>query len=399
MEQATRDATERPARAGARTTRWRVGTYASRADIERLLPEWRELFVAAGTANPFAHPDWVLPWAKHFVPSGAAEIVAVHSGDRLVAVAPFYRVARRFFGVLSASRLRLVGDGRDDLVTELVEVLAMPELRRRALRAVIEHLHDEPGWDWIELAVTPDQGWLEPNMVTPERGSHVMNFYTDSAVVVPLPPSRDELPRHLKRNVKESIRRARNRLARDGHDWDVVELTEGKDLEHGLDELVRMHRLRARMDIRVKHPDRLALGVQEQFVREATHAMARGGRASIFLLCVDGAPAAVQLVLRANDSAYLSISGYEPNWWDFGVMTLLTAEVLGAAAERGEGTVNLSLGPDNAKLRWSERTVLYPYFGIVRGRVRSRWAFRAFLHARAHLPPAQPILDKARNLS
>jgi CelD/BcsL family acetyltransferase involved in cellulose biosynthesis len=252
---------------------------------------------------------------------------------------------------------------------------------------ILEHLHSNvPGWDWIELGISPQQAWLEPDIVAPEHGSSVMHFYSDASVEVPLPGTIAELDGQLKRNVTESIRRARNRLARDGREWSVTELTDGPDLDAAFGDLRRLHRARAHMDVRSRHPDRMATPQREAFVREAVSGLAVVGAASIFLMRVDARAAAVVLSLRAHESTFVSISGYDPALWDYGVMTLLTQEVLHSGVARGHSVVDLSLGPDNAKLRWSEHVAIHPYFAVVRRGPRARLAFRAFLHARAQLP-------------
>ena len=378
--------TPHPERTSPGRGTWRVEMLTSAEELDALAPAWTELFHASGTRNPFAHPAWQRTWASHFVAPGNLRVLAVWSGNDLVAVGPFYRSSRGVGGA-RVSRLRLIGGSNADVLTELVEVIALPAARRKALRLMLEHLHvASPDWDWIELGISPDQAWLEPDIVNRSHGTSVVHFYSDAAVVVPLPGTQEQLHAQMKRNVTESLRRSRNRLSRDGHAWTVSEMTHGAGLDEALGELRRLHHARAEMNVRVKHPDRMRTPELEQFVRNAVSRMADDGSASVHVLEVDGAPAASVLALRANDCTFISLSGYEQRWWEYGVMTLLTLEVLNSAVERGHRWVDLSLGPDNSKLRWSEQIAVHPYFAIVRRSARARLSFRAFLHARAQLP-------------
>ena len=54
-----------------------------------LVPEWAELAEAAGGRNPFAHPDWLVPWAERFVrPSERIWLLAARQHGRLVGELP-----------------------------------------------------------------------------------------------------------------------------------------------------------------------------------------------------------------------------------------------------------------------------------------------------------------------
>ncbi|HEV3228155.1 MAG TPA: GNAT family N-acetyltransferase, partial [Solirubrobacteraceae bacterium] len=354
---------------------------SSPGDLEELVPAWTELYDASEIQDPFAHPAWLRTWAEHFVAPGELRAATVWEGERLVAFAPFYRDVSGI-GPARLTRLRLLGAGQDPL-TELAQIVILPAVRRRATRTILEFLHGKPDWDWIEVFVPLEEGWLDPDSVPPASGSFVATMYSQACVIVSLPGSPEDLRRQLKRNVTESIRRARNRLERDGHQWAVTELREPGEVDRGLDEVLRLHRARAAHIGRATRYDRLADPRDEAFVREAVGRMAGEQRASVHLLEIGGTAAGGLIVLRAPGSRFLSLSGYDPRWWDYGILNLLTSEVLGAAIRDGDRSVNLSSGPENSKLRWSEEIAVNTLFAVVAGRRRSRLAFELFLHARA----------------
>jgi CelD/BcsL family acetyltransferase involved in cellulose biosynthesis len=163
----------------------------------------------------------------------------------------------------------------------------------------------------------------------------------------------------------------------------VAELGEETDIALGLDEVLRLHRARAAWSGRAPRQDRLADRGHEMFVREAVGRMAREGRASVHLLELGGVAVGGLVAVRAPGSTFLSLSGYDPMRWDYGILTLLTSEVLYAAIRDGAHSVNLSSGPENSKLRWSDEIAVHQLFAVVSQRRRSRLAFEAFLHARA----------------
>jgi CelD/BcsL family acetyltransferase involved in cellulose biosynthesis len=357
-------------------------------DLQALEPAWRELCDRSESENPFSDPAWAATWARHYVRPGDLCVIAVWDRERLIALAPFYRSRR--VGSVPARRLRLLGTGGPEFVTELSEILALPLTRRRALRAILDHAHTHiPRWDWLELTLTSQQGWLELDFVADTHGSQVTNFFTDAFVVMSLTDV-DGADVKLKRNMTESIRRARNRLRRDGHTWSVVHHTSPDGVDRGFEALATLHQARANSDMRVPHPDHMALPGQAEFVREALRGMAAQGNASIYCLEIDETPEAAMIVLRAGECVFTSLTGFNPRWWEYNIMTLLRSEVIRDAVRHGDRKVNLSRLPTNAKLRWSEETELCPHFAVVRDGVRARLAFKAFLHRRAQLPKLSP---------
>jgi CelD/BcsL family acetyltransferase involved in cellulose biosynthesis len=176
----------------------------------------------------------------------------------------------------------------------------------------------------------------------------------------------------LKRNVWESVKRARNRLDRAGTPWEIAVHADAASVRDMLPELRRLHAARAAMAGARVHPDALADPLRRAFFTSAVARMAAAGRAEVLALVVDGTPVAAQLVLRSRSASYLALSGLDPQWWSVGPVTLLQYTAMERALERGDTEVNLSVGPDISKLRWSERVVQHPEFVVCGPRARSR---------------------------
>jgi CelD/BcsL family acetyltransferase involved in cellulose biosynthesis len=353
--------------------------------LDRLLPEWTELYDESCARNPFAHPAWVAAWARRFVDPSCLYVLTARCRRRLVGVAPLHRVAGPP-GSRVAS-LRLLGDGRSSPLVELPQVLCAPDESRRVLRAVVAHLCERGHtWDWVERVLAPGQGWFEREWIPrrgPGSGCVVMHKGTRAFVVLPLAPTWEELRGGLKRNVKESIRRGTNRLGAAGHEWRLVEPTAGS-VEGALGTLVALHRARAAMNgTSERHADLFRDVRHEAFLQDVGRRLAPGTGFSPLVLEVDGTPVAARLVLETRDAAFFSVSGSDPAWWRYNAGTTLLALALRRAIDQGCVAANLSHGPDVSKLRWSERLEFAQSFLLVGERLRSRVAFTAFWHLRA----------------
>lgn len=352
----------------------RITTFA---DAKELAGEWRSLHETAGPRNPFASPDWLVPWAEHFVPERDLLLMAVRRNGTLIGLAPWYfRGGRRI-----PRRLQLLGSGRHDALTELPQVLAAPGEARSVLRAVVNDLSENSAeWDWFELPIQADQGWFEPEWLTGAVGAQglVQHKTTRAEVVLDLPADVSSLHKGLKRNLLESTHRARNRLNRAEVPWSVT-VHEGADgVREAVSALARLHAARAGIDGRRRHPDQLAVEARMDFLRDALPRMARSGQAQILTLDVNGEPIAAQLLLMAPETAYLSLSGVDPAWWQVGPVTLLQLRAAEMAIEQGRSTFSLSVGPSVAKLRWSEQVKQHPEFIVCGPRRSSRAEFAGF---------------------
>lgn len=364
------------------TSQLSVVRYASVAELTQLMGTWRELRQRCGSSNPFTSPQWVTAWASHFTTGHELEVLAVLRADRLIGVAPCY--VRPLGPRLRA--VQLIGTARHAALTELPEVLAEPGQVRPVLRAVVRHWCARwREWDWLELPMGAHQGWFEPEWLTggPAAGGGVRHKTTRPTVVLTLPQRADELSGSLKRNVRESIRRAGNRLNRTGRSWEVTRHTGERSVRMALPVLAHLHAARSALPGRRRHPDVLGEPAHLAFLGDVLPRMAAEDEAEILTLDVEGEAIAAQLVLRASRADYVSFSGVDPAWWHASPVTLLQWRAAENAVALGRTELNLSLGPDVAKLRWSEQVAQHPEFAVCGPRLRSKAAYTAYAAAAA----------------
>lgn len=191
-------------------------------------------------------------------------------------------------------------------------------------------------------------------------------------------------PPVLKRNVRESLRRGRNRLDRTypGR-WSIDSATDRADILHALSDLAALHNARSTIIGKEAHRDALSDQADVSFLSAALSVSADRGGACIYRLLVDGRAVAALLVLRTAESSYFLLSGMAEQFWDYSPVTLLQGRAIDDAIKLGHRQVNLSTGPDRAKTRWSEHIVASPEFALVPDRRLSLGKFSAYWLASA----------------
>lgn len=364
-------------------------------------PAWDALFDAQqGIANPFCAPEWVQNWYEFFTEPEDRFLFTVRDGDRLIAVAPFFRSSVTAGRMTIAKRLQLVGSGQGGSLLELPQILAAPGREREALRAVVTStITADTGGHWLETSVTPSMTWFDPSWVinTGRPVAFHRHQLSRACVVIPLLGSWSDTRTALKRNVKESLRRSKNRLAKDGRAWSLRQHTDTLDASV-VERFLDLHRNRAEHEqsSASTHPDAYSDPTRREFMRTVLPSLGIRGRARILELELGNEVVASQLVLHAPGLTYIHSSGFNADVWNLGPVTFLQGEAIAAAADRGERWINMSPGPHVAKLRWSERLDVHHDFAYGAGSRSLRWRYTAFASGQTRAQINHAIVMGAR---
>ena len=361
-----------------------VSRLSSLEAVEKIREEWTELQDRSETVNPFVGPEWTIHWMRSLMPeTDEAWVLTVRDAGRLVGVAPMHLRTYR----LGIRRLQMIGSGSPWVGPfEAPAVLTAQPQGRQVARALIEYLATQhQSWHLVTIALGESGDWIEPGWLTAPDFT-VVAYKTTPFVVLPLPLA-PRGPSEGRRNLKEAVRRARNRLTkRFGADgWRVEGLTEPDAVRSASEELVRLHRARSEFTARgEEHADVLADPRVRAYILEVIADLAQRRRVTVYRLVAQGETLAVQLVLNTGTAAFISVSGFRSDAWDYSPTNYLQWVAVTEAAERGITEVNFSSWPTQAKLRWSRTVRATPEFVVIGpGRFAKLVAAPAFLTASA----------------
>ncbi len=316
--------------------------------FQHLAAEWDALASGAVPRTPFQSSTWHRLWWKHFQRTGAKvrdELRLYTLRDpagALVAVAPMMLTHRP--GSLPIRTRELQFLGADSNVTEIRGLVCRDGCGTDVLDALAGHLAGQPEWDWVQWRGLPADGPLPGGGFRPRR--HLQDFY------LPLPASWDALKSGLPRNMKESLRKCYNSLARDGHIHDMQVIADPDAIRPALQRLLEMHAMRSELHGTVPHIDVFAAPEARAFIAEYIDEIASRGGVRLFVLRVAGRPVAMRIGFAYGEELYLYYSGYDPAWGRYSVMTTVVAEAIKWAIGQGYRRVNLSTGCDVSKTRW-----------------------------------------------
>jgi CelD/BcsL family acetyltransferase involved in cellulose biosynthesis len=338
----------------------RVECLTTIGEMERLAPEWRSLFDRVSDALPFVSYEWAFAWWKHLRrASGPLRdtlrlFVVRDSAGRVLAIAPMMRTEIRVAGVCLVRILQPIGT--DPNITEVRGMLVSAGREADVLEALARHVRQHGAGSWVQWCGIRRQGdavarlrAVQPTTTTKETPTFLLA----------LPSSWEEFRKAFPRNLRESLRKCYNSLARDSHEWTFRAVSDPSALRAAADRLIELHGVRAARVDTIRHRDCFEAPAARAFLHEVVALLGARGAVRAFQLEIAGEIVATRLAFVFGDRMYLYYSGYDQAWARYSVMTTVVAEALKHAIEHGIRSANLSTGPDESKMRWRPTAVDY----------------------------------------
>lgn len=303
-------------------------------------PEWRELWNRAPGATPFQSPEWLLPWVRHLWGGGKLLVLALRSGSRLEALAPFFLWG--YERQPKSVTLSFLGSG----ISDYLDILAAPETAQEAAGRILHWLADANGeWDICDLQeLRPESPLLG---AAPPATLTLSNSSCGVCPVTPLPDSLERLLARIDPKFRTDLRRAENRLrAKASIEFMQAGPDTWRDL---LETLFRLHTARWE-----QRDDRGVLGADalRAFHRESAAALLAAGMLRLYGLFANGECVAVQYNLAAKGRAYAYLSGFDPAWSKCSPGSVLLAHSIACAIEEGAREFDFLRKREDFKYNW-----------------------------------------------
>ncbi|MCU6434326.1 GNAT family N-acetyltransferase [Undibacterium sp. Jales W-56] len=329
------------------------------AEFDGLAPSWRALEQQLTQVLPFQTYDWNRCWWRTFAVRSLLRrdqlaIIALYDQDRLVALAPLL-ISR--IGIAGVTLYRYIRPfGSDPNLTEIRIPLALPGYQAALMQAVLD-LQQQHSTGMSECQLIADQAQAEAALAQ-RPFLQALDQRTIPNFILPLAGDWEHFRIGLKRNIKESIRRCYNSLARAQLSPRLQVLQGRIAISAQLDLFYTLHGVRAAAETTVKHPDYFLHPQHKQFIGALLDSPF-AERMQLFCLHVGQNIVAVRLGFLMGDELYLYYSGYDLAFAKYSVMTTLLVEVIRWSMEQKLQRINLSVGEDVSKTRWGPELTEY----------------------------------------
>ncbi len=301
-------------------------------DLDRLAPQWDALADAVD-APLFSRPFWCLPWARHMT-VGRPEVVAVSEGGALTGVAP---VSARSIG--GVELVRFLGHGLGTVSTFLtragdstarLQLWAAVLGGRRRFAQLLEYRADDPS-----RSVAP--GW--PNEVALHEVCPIVSCATDFDAYFSARPKK----------LRENLRRAERTLAAAGQHHAVELVTTPDRWREVRPEVLRVFDAAESAQPR----QHMLRGPLAPFTEDFLASSAGAGRLRLFVGRVDGAAVSFGIAFAAGTTLSYWVTRFDPAFASASVGVLLLRAIIEHGFVEGFGRVDLLLGDQGHKRRWS----------------------------------------------
>lgn len=328
-------------------------------EIAELSDEWEHLVQKSEIALPFYTPDWISSWWRHFGRStyfvkDYLKVFVFRDADGvLIGVAPMVLTIRPGVGPVRTRELQFIG--ADKNITEIRGPICHPDRIQEVFAALRTHVAQSGCCDWVQWRGLPGGTEAKPQ----DKALIADNALSNIDFILPLSGCWNSFRSGLPRNIKESLRKCYNSLARDQHHFEIRVLTESADVTPALDRFLILHSARAGQTGTINHPDVFDTPASRAFLRDVCVRMAAHEKLRIFEMVIAGEVVASRIGFLLGDQLYLYYTGYAYAWGRYSVMTTVVAEAIRWAFDAKCSVVNLSTGSDVSKTRWRPQSIVY----------------------------------------
>ncbi|MGA9522793.1 MAG: GNAT family N-acetyltransferase [Myxococcaceae bacterium] len=301
-------------------------------ELEALRPAWLELWQQDTRATAFMHPDWVLPWCRHFG-RDRIEAFSVWRGNRLVGLAPM-----EIWPEENGRLLKLLGSG----ISDQLDVLTAPEYDAEVREALVAQFQQSAGsWDLCLLEPLGDQSlWAGDG-----RSRRI-----DVSPALELPSHVEELSSVVPPHLLSNVRAARRRLERTAPLRSATATP--REVDGWMSALFELHRARWRQRGEggvLEEPSVLA------FHRDISRRLADAGVLRLHALFHGERLFAVLYAFAAHGRVHYYLSGFDPAYEKSSPGSLIVAAALEEAIARGDRVFDFLRGGEPYKYAWGAR--------------------------------------------
>lgn len=291
----------------------------TQSEFHQLKNEWNELNHQSASDNLFLTYDWIECWLNFMPANCTLFIIMVYRDDKLIGIAPFYKVPVRILWLLRSKVLRIIADQNSS--AEYQDLILHPDYANLAIshiaREIVRSADDCLGI-WIPYCDDANGSTERLKQVLTEAqysiNSRKIEFYR-----INLPKKHDQFDAMLGTKQRNNIRRYQKKLAAKNN-LEMVNLADTMSPIEAFSILETLHaqRWRARGEPGAfeRHP------AFRDFMRTYTQKAAETDQLSAYCLLQDNKPIAIRFGFNYKNTLYEIQSGFDPSLNGAGIVAI-----------------------------------------------------------------------------
>lgn len=302
----------------------------------------------AGDA-PFRQSAWAFAWWKAYENQHRqlATIVCQDEAGKIVAIAPLVREVSWRRG----ASLTFLGGG--EACGDALSLLIEPGCEEAALDAIADELiasRTAGGWDCLHFDGIETIDPLTTGLIDRlTKGAAQVAMQDDSSRwVIALPKTYDDYVAGLGKRMRRFVRQTQRDLERSGLECTIRQPVSIDEVAAMFDQLVQLHGKRWQND---GQAGAFASSEFTGFLKDVAHRWFASGALRLFVLSLDGEPAAAAIGVRTGTTFSAFLLGRDPKFDDVRAGWLLNLAMIEAAIAEGVEQLDFLRGDEEYKAR------------------------------------------------
>ncbi len=304
------------------------------SELTSLIAEWNSLQERTGT-HIFQRPAFLLSWWDT-LGSGELWCITVRSEDGVLrGLAPCMKTTTEN-GDTVISFIGCVA------VSDYLDVLVDPSYETEVYQEFATRLQGDIQWNRLYLCSLPETSSTRTWLM--KQYPHALQTQQDVCPLIKLPQDWESYLASLGRKERHELRRKVRNSEQHGIEYTVY--TSEVDVKRALPMFVKLHELSS------KEKQSFWTDEHRAFFDTALPALARDGRVRLFFMHVEKKAVATMLVFTDDMGYYLYNSGFDPEYRQLSVGTVLTAYTIKDALLQGKKVYDFLRGSEEYKFRF-----------------------------------------------
>jgi CelD/BcsL family acetyltransferase involved in cellulose biosynthesis len=348
----------------------RLEVVSDAGSFEALASEWNALAERMRPASVFLRHEWFDACWQWRALDSEIHLLCLRRGDLLVGILPLARRRMRRRGVAATMLEPLAVPD-----TQRFDLIAAPADYELIANHVLEHLGaDRESWDLLRLDKLTD---LSAAASVLRAGSEARNLRAAVTVdgnnpSVGLSRPWGDYYATRSRRLKKANNYVANLLKRSGKSVELRHVTGSSEVQ----EIEKA--LQAAIDVSARSwKQKTSLTLDNAgpgaFIRRLTEHARRNDWLSVFVLEIDGQPAAVEYQLNFAGEIAALRADYDPQWEELSPGSFLSWRLLESLFNRGLVAYRMGPGRNEYKLRWADHQPQLLRLQVANRTWRGRW--------------------------
>lgn len=323
-------------------------------ELEQLRPEWTSLLLSNPSLGVFSTLEWLGPWWNAY---GAEKqlitLVLTDFSGRVIAILPMYVEQLRQGLPVKIRRARMVGDGSTD--SDDLDFLVYPGYEDAVVTSFLSWARSSRV-DVFELnCISPRSSLISSLRERIFQSGWTHEIDERPAVKISLPGTWEQYLKQLSSKERGKVgtryRHLQNRFNVRFYRCETLQ-----ELPRTLETLFGLHQKRWNAK---GEPGSFSLNTRRHFYYEMAGALLAKGRLELWVLELNGEPAAAQIGLRYGSKVYSLQEGFDPAFASASVGYVLRSHVLRYCIETGIRDYDFLAGAQESKQRWGTSSDKY----------------------------------------